>query len=363
MTKRLLLCALAVGLAAALAGCGSGSKASHASRLPADFAPQAFAATGAADVWLLGRVPCRAEHCFAVATSTDGGKRFVVEPAPRLPTSGNGPELWRSGSDDAFVFVPGLHPLLYETHDAAATWRASTLHNVVAFTVAGSRAFAVAAKCTAKGCADFHLIRGPVSGAGWTETRLPFTPDGSLLDLVARGTNVWLLGTRAGDQTGPHDVLARSADAGRTFTTGPGPCVPGLGGDLQPSSGDSVWAVCPTGMEAGAWRSIDGGLTFASLRTPELVNSSRLAPASVRTAVLVGSDAGGKILRTADGGATWSHAITPAGATSVTSLGFVDAKTGYALAQTGWNAKEKAQEAVLWRTVDAGAHWARVADR
>lgn len=356
MAKTLLACALALAAGVLLSGCGSGSSR-HATRLPADFAPQAVGATGAQDVWLLGRVPCRASHCFAVATSTDGGKRFVVEPAPPLPTHGSVPALWRSGSDDAFVFVPGLQPVLYETHDGAATWRRSSLHNVIAFAVAGGRAFAIAATCTTQGCDGYHFIRGPVSGTGWVETRTPFTPDGSVVDLAARGSNVWLLGTPVRGQTEPHDVLARSADAGRTFTTQAGPCVPGLGGDLQPASRDTVWAVCPTGMQAGAWRSTDDGLTFASLRTPELVNSSRLAPASARAAALVGSDAGSRILHTADGGATWTKATTPGGATFVSWLGFVDGQVGYALAQTGWDAAAKAQDAVLWRTTDAGAHW------
>jgi photosystem II stability/assembly factor-like uncharacterized protein len=358
-----LLASALAATAALLAGCGSRSHAPRATRLPAGFAPQALSATGAQDVWLLGRVPCRGSRCFAIAKSTDGGESFVVEPAPRLPTQGNGPELWRSGADDAFVLVPGVHPAFYETHDGAATWQRSDLRNVIAFTVAGTRAFAVAAQCGDRGCADYHLIRGSTSGTSWVESRLPFTPDGSVLDLAARGTNVWLLGTPTQGQKKPHDVLARSADAGRTFTIGPGPCVPGLGGDLQPTSDDVVWAVCPTGMEAGAWRSDDGGVTFAPLRTPILVNSSRLAPASAQTAALVGRDAGARVIRTTDGGTTWSHAVTPPGGKFVTSLGFVDHKVGYALVQTGWNAKAKIEEQVLWRTTDGGAHWDRVSLR
>jgi hypothetical protein len=190
------------------------------------------------------------------------------------------------------------------------------------------------------------------------ETRTPFTPDGSVVDLAARGTSVWLLGTPAAAQTKPHDVLARSADGGRTFTTGAGPCVPGLGGDLEPSSHGTVWAVCPTGMLAGAWRSVDDGLMFTALHTPELVNSARLAPASARAAALTGSGTPARILHTADGGASWTAAATPRGATSVASLGFADARVGYALAQTRWDPAAKVQHAVLWRTTDAGAHWA-----
>lgn len=360
MRKPILVSTLAVA-AVLLAGCGSSSQRPPAARLPVGFSPQALSATDAQDVWLLGRVPCRGGRCFAVAKSTDGGGSFAVAPAPRLPTQGNGPQLWRSGGDDAFLLVPGLHPLFYETHDGAATWHRSALRNVIAFTIADRRAFAVAAQCSDRGCTGYHFIRGSVSGTSWRESRLPFTPDGSVLDLAARASNVWLLGTPTQGQAKPHDVLARSADAGRTFTTGPGPCVPGLGGDLEPASGATVWAVCPTGMQAGAWRSDDGGVSFSPLRTPELVNSSRLAPASARTAVLVGSDAGARMIRTTDGGATWSRASTPRRGRFVTSLDFVDDEVGYAVVQTGWNVREKIQEGAVWRTPDGGAHWERVA--
>jgi photosystem II stability/assembly factor-like uncharacterized protein len=114
-------------------------------------------------------------------------------------------------------------------------------------------------------------------------------------------------------------------------------------------------------MAAGAWRSTDGGATFRQLRTPELVNSARLAPASARAAALVGSGEPTRILFTADGGATWTRATTPAGAGAVSWLGFADDRVGYALAQTGRNAQAKVTGVALWRTTDGGAHWSRVA--
>ena len=50
-----------------------------------------------------------------------------------------------------------------------------------------------------------------------------------------------------------------------------------LGGDVEPSSARIVWAVCATGMMAGASRSTDGGVTFEPLHAPPLVNAARLA--------------------------------------------------------------------------------------
>ena len=181
------------------------------------------------------------------------------------------------------------------------------------------------------------------SSDDWTSRPLPFASDGSVLDLAARGSDVWLLGTLRGDSR--HDVLARSNDGGRTFVTDAGPCYPGLGGELTPSASNVVWAVCPTGMMAAAARSTDGGTTFTRLNAPPLVNSAAIAPASERVAVLARNGAGANLVRTVDGGATWRRAAGPAGYWQ--EVVFSDARTGEALLQNG-------ESESLWRTTDGG---------
>src|SRR5207249_1326518 len=128
--------------------------------------------------------------------------------------------------------------------------------------------------CSIARCSGYRFQRSPVSRNAWNSTALPFTPDGSIVDLAAHGMKVWLLGTPAGSRQGQRDVIARSSDGGRTFVTGPGPCYPGLGGELAPTSARVVWGVCPTGMMAAASRSTNGGSTFTDLMTPPLVNSA-----------------------------------------------------------------------------------------
>jgi hypothetical protein len=150
-------------------------------------------------------------------------------------------------------------------------------------------------------------------------------------------------------------VLARSTDDGRTFVTGDGPCVPGLGGDLEPSSARVVWAICPTGMMAGASRSTDGGVSFKPLRAPPLVNAARLAPASDETAVLAANGAGRPLYRTTDGGATW-RPLRLLGADDVwDEVVFTSARTGDALVQLGGG------PVAPWRTTDGGITWTRIA--
>jgi photosystem II stability/assembly factor-like uncharacterized protein len=144
-------------------------------------------------------------------------------------------------------------------------------------------------------------------------------------------------------------VLAKSTDAGATFSTTTGPCAANLGIDLEPSSTTVLWAICPTGMLSGAWRSTDTGQTFTQLKTQELVNSALVAPASDTTAVIANLDH--KLLRTTDGGGTWSTVAESPQNTFF--VGFTDAETGSALSSDG-------SHNVLWRSTDGGATWSVV---
>jgi photosystem II stability/assembly factor-like uncharacterized protein len=185
----------------------------------------------------------------------------------------------------------------------------------------------------------------------WRAQPLPFAADGSALDLEAHQAGLWLLGTRRSDFPF-RDALARSQDAGQTFRTGAGPCTPGLGGELASTSASDVWAVCPTGMLAGAWRSTNGGISFARLRTPQLVNSAQLAPSADVAILARGGNT--RLLRTTDGGKTWTAPKTPGRLAYVLFVGFSDARVGAAVVQI------RGETTALWRTADGGATWARV---
>jgi hypothetical protein len=327
--------------------------------LAARFSPVSFTAISDNEYWLLGKVQCHAGTCFAILRTTDDGRSFVSLPAPALPAAGLLPTLRFADRLDGFAFVPGVGGVFYVTHDGAASWRRVRLGSVLAFATGGGNAYAVTARCSLRRCTRYRFQRSAVSANAWIARALPFTPDGAVVDLAAHRSRVWLLGTPAGDLGSRPDMLARSTDGGRSFATGPGPCIPGLGGELSPTSASVVWAVCPTGMMAAALRSTDGGVTFRHVTTPPLVNSAALAPASRDTAVLARNGARSRLLRTTDGGATWRVASTP-GPTFVAWLGFTDARVGAALVQTGYDASTKRQIDVLWRTTDGGAKWSRV---
>jgi hypothetical protein len=283
----------------------------------------------------------------------DGGRSFRKEGTLPFSTDGVVPSLTFADDRNGYAFVPsGLRSVLFSTHDGGQTWHRQSAGSVLALATAAGTVYAVTARCSRDRCTNYRFERSRVTSSAWTGSALPFLPDDGLVSLAARGSNVWLLASRVGIH--PHDRVARSADSGRTFTNGPGPCYSDLGGDLSPVSTSVVWAVCPTGMMAGALRSTDGGTTFAQLKTRPLVNSAQLAAASTSTAVLFGNGAGLRPMRTTDGGASWRPARVPKRLIDVFHATFVDSRVGFVLAQTGPTRQE------LWRTADGGASWSEL---
>lgn len=348
--KRAAFCVLLVLVTSAC-----GTSAPKGRPLPARFRPVALSALDSHDFLLLGTRPCpEGGRCYAIERTADGGRTFTRLPAPKgLPTEGTNPTLRFANARDGFIWVPSDWGAFWSSHDGGASWRQLAAPAIVAFTTAGGNAYAVVAHCTPTGCSGYLFAQGPVAATRWSKVPLPFTPEGPVLDLTASGHDVWLLGTpHAG--ASQHDLLARSRNGGRTFALGPGPCFPGLGGALRPSSPHVVWAVCPTGMMAGAARSTNGGITFTPLHTPPLINAAELAPASDDTAILAGNGVGRPIYRTTDGGASWQPVARPGKDDYWYDVTFTGDRVGEALVEIG------GRNAAVWRTTDAGSSWAKV---
>ena len=157
--------------------------------------------------------------------------------------------------------------------------------------------------------------------------------------------------------------------AGSEFRRRPSPptrarASPGSGGRSRPSSSTVLWAVCPTGMLAEAFRSTDGGAQWSPLSSAgELENS---APPGARQRH--GGRARARAARAAAAdratAAPPGRRSTPAanGAWSWTWIGFTDSNTGSALrseanAPANWPWPNGPSPEQLWRSGDGGATW------
>ena len=108
------------------------------------------------------------------------------------------PRLQFADSRHGFAYVPGPGGAFFATHDGGATWSPLAFGSVLAFASANRSAYAVTAKCSLNGCTGFRLRRSHLPSSSWNAAPLSFTPDGTEVDLAARGSNVWLLATPAG---------------------------------------------------------------------------------------------------------------------------------------------------------------------
>ena len=350
-----------------LAACGTRRTASGPAGgpVPAGFDPVSFTAISADQYWLLGSTPCKKRVCTAIVRTTDSGRRFVRIPAPPAPLrTGAG----SSRSIDTLRFATALDGFAYdaqslasadvvnnpiwETHDGGAQWRTADLHHVHAFTTSGGSAFAVTANCRKGVCAQLEIHRSPLGEDQWSSRKLPIGRAEPLVAITAHRNSLWLsLSPTAGRH--PRQVLLASSDAGRSFTGRASPCSTGLGGMLAATSSAVIWAVCPTGMLAGAFRSDDAGATWSPLHTGrELVNSAQIAPADDSTAILETGDQT-ELLHTTDAGATFAS-VHSVGSGFWTSIGVIGARTVSGLRVNQTHGGSRAQ---LIRSKDGGAHW------
>ncbi len=328
---------------------------------PSGFQPVSFTAVSPSEYWLLGTAPCSNPVCTSVLRTTDGGTGFVGLPAPPVPlASGFGNS---SGIDtlrfadplDGYAFAPGGGQF-WDTHDGGEHWAEPAFmagRSLLAFGTGAGYAFALVGTCQGGTCSAVSLQRSAVGADNWTALDVP-VPSGvsGLAAMTVHGSDLWISLTTSATQA--NQLLVIGSASGASFTTAQSPCYAGLGGSLAAASSEVVWAVCPTGMLAGAYRSSDGGRSWTSLgqATGELPNSALLAAASATTAVLSPGSSGG-MLRTTDGGATWSPVPSPAGSGNWAWAGFTSATVGAALRSSGGTS----QAEQLYRTTDGGATW------
>jgi photosystem II stability/assembly factor-like uncharacterized protein len=341
--------------------------------VPSGFDPLSFTAISADQYWLLGEAPCSNPVCTSIVRTTDGGANFVGLPAPVAPIMVPGSATVAAGINtlrfadalDGYAFATGPGGEFWDTHDGGEHWAQPGFlsgRELMAFGTGGGYAFALVGSCQQGSCSSVVLERSPVGSDQWSALTVPGVSGGvdDLATMTVHGTSLWFSVTSSLNQA--HQLLVAGSGSGSSFATYASPCFSGLGGTIQATSADVLWAVCPTGMEAQAFRSTDGGAQWTTLNVTELENSALLAPASDTAAVLEPS-AQGQFLRTADGGATW-QSVYPSGSGDFwwSWAGFTDSNTGSALrAQSnppaGWPFPNGPAPQQLFRSSDGGMTW------
>lgn len=318
------------------------------------FFPQSIAVLGS-EMWALGVGHCRlAAGCSEVMHSTDGGLTFTrVDAAPARQMydmrSAQTPNVFFADARDGYVFT--FLDETWATHDVGRTWNRLPFVKPLNFAAGTGSAYAITATCGTR-CTNFRFHRSNAQTDRWTDAPLPAQSDSPIVQLVARGTHVWIVA-----HAGHRNTLARSADGGRTFTSGPSPCRLEYGGDISAAPDGSLWVICSNRMSGRAIRSTDGGAHFRPVELPDLANSAQLGGASARVAVVVTNAAFGRLRRTNDGGRRWRTIRQPPYTTQVRGLAFGDTRHGVLLQQTTTDPKTGIDRFDLWRTTDGGAHW------
>jgi hypothetical protein len=334
--------------------------------VPNGFDALSFTAVSTDEFWLLGTAPCPNPVCTSIIRTTDGGARFVgihAPPAPLVstgsaPTPGLINTLRFADPLDGYavgVDEPGSDGF-WVTHDGGEHWSALAFGHIEAFDISDGEAYAVVGICGNDGCDDIHLERSAAGTNTWTPTPLPVISNSPEASLSAQGDNIWI---DAQSASGTGEVLEHSADDGISFSSGPSPCVAGLGGTVEAVPDNVLWFVCPTGMMAVAERSIDDGARFERLNTGEIVNASEIAAADTTTAVLVSGDSPA-LRRTADSGGSFQTVFSPAGSSGWFYVGFTTPSVGVGLSMTsssGSAPSGSVTATTLWRTVDGGLSW------
>jgi hypothetical protein len=197
----------------------------------------------------------------------------------------------------------------------------------------------------------YALVRYGHKGAGRLE-RAPLGSD-TWTTLTGAGSayaGLWAHGHDVLVGSGGGATLAVSHDAGVSFTQASSPSK-GLPCDFEEPDSGVVWAHCATGTESATWRSTDSAGSFQSVRGPSLPNSALFAAASPTTAV-VGATT---LDRTIDGGAHYARVSGVGSVTAWQYLGFTDATHGVAIGYIGSSPTPDGER--LYITTDGGASY------
>ena len=304
-----------------------------------------------------------------VKQTTDGGQHFVNDTTPpasvgQAPTKGapGGTTISQirfGDANDGWV----LGNALFSTTDAGSSW--APVHgipgSILDLVAANNTAWAVvqtlsSATASSSTASNQYALWSTSYGKGaqaWSQVGLPIGLGSTTPSIVDQDGTVTLMASGPSRPGNKGHVLIGTA--GKPFTDHVGPCEQDLGGTLS-NSKTAIWAECPSGTHAGLYVSTDAGATWAPSKvnaTAGISVASGAALAAIDDTSAAVFDASNQRLSKISG-----STVTPAtGAliSDVTFLGFTTPAVGFAI-----TVGEDGSTTQLLRTADGGTSWSAV---
>lgn len=332
--------------------------------VPSGFSPLSVTFVSLQTGFVLGTAPCSGSSaCLTLLRTPDAGHTWVSIPAPstsaatRGSVGGHGVSGIRFADPlDGWAFGPEL----WSTHDGGATWNRITLPGASA----GASVMDLAASAGQVQAAVFDKQVEIESSAADHDA---FTRSSTTIGfgagpvpqarLVLHGDAGWLIEV---DRT----VVGGARLSGGAWAQWTPPCT-NRGGDtmVDASSTSDLVAICNEGVWSGGppsthtYASTDAGGSFTEAPgTVPVGNADEVAASSPQVVVVAGHSNGGgisELLRTADGGATWTEIYHTAGTSVAEDLGFTSPQQGVVVEVDQGSAS-------LLMTLDAGTTWSPV---
>ena len=321
----------------------------------------------------LGSVGCGTGRCAALLGTTDGGRHWRHLTAPTRALGGvySTCQHGRPCVQEVRFATPligyAFSPALLITTDGGLHWRLLKMTGVTSLEAAGGTVVRVASGY--EGCAGGpYQVESAAEGSNsWLALSAPAIEMICPPVLYRQGSRIVLAGY--GNAAGGVRATAqidRSADGGRTWTRGPDSCGgrDGYASTLALAPPSTLVLLCKhqmprhDGSYGPAWIRIsaDDGSSFGAdeqlppLPVPKgIITSCQLAAATHARllAVQTGTN-GSRLLRSDNGGRTWTTSLQFPGGGTVLLVGFEDPQTA-----------RVAQGDTVWTTLDGGQTWHR----
>jgi hypothetical protein len=275
-----------------------------------------------------------------------------------------------ANENDGYLVAAGTSTAtLYATTNDARSWqRVLVVKGQIALTVTASDVFMRIVNCipiTSK-CGQMYVRRSTLSLKRWTSLPVLWkTGSGAHQvlygpSIASYGTHVWELETAANA-----NYLWTSHNNGRTFSRvrEAFPVLVSINGcEMTPMSATALWAECPTGMQVSFWHTSDAGRLWRPVKQAPFAGTGggEFDAVSANLAYIdYGSDSTAvrlNLYRVTDAGRR-SVPVSELACTSVDEMTFTDASHG--LVDCTHNTMNSFRTELL-RTSDGGVTWSRV---